>query len=65
MGCLFCVVEFILSDDRDAKLGKPYHEDGDHSMYTELNMQKRAKLKENRSVADAIARYTAHPAISH
>ena len=63
MGCFFCVVEFILSEDRDAKLGKPYHEDGDPSMYTELNMQKRAKLKENRSVADAIARYTAHPAL--
>ena len=63
MGCLFGVVEFLLSEDRDAKLGKLYHDDGDPSMYTELNMQKMAKLKENRSVADATARYTAHPAL--
>eukprot|EP00906_Rhabdomonas_costata_P031712 RCo044757 len=51
-------VELILSEDRDSKLGKPYHEDGDPSMYTEQNLQKRARLKENSSVVDAITRFS-------
>jgi hypothetical protein len=51
-------VEFVLSADRDERLSKPYHECGNPSMYTQQNLQKRAKLKDNNAVIDALTRFS-------
>jgi len=51
-------VDFLLDDQRDATLGKPYHECGDPRMYTPECLQKRAALKRNPAVKDSIARFS-------
>eukprot|EP00667_Euglena_gracilis_P015348 EG_transcript_15945 len=50
-------VDFILADDRDSKLVQPYHECGDPRMYTPELLRKRALLKKNAAVQDAISRF--------
>eukprot|EP00998_Keelungia_sp_KM082_P009385 NODE_5562_length_690_cov_164.660746_g5539_i0.p1 GENE.NODE_5562_length_690_cov_164.660746_g5539_i0~~NODE_5562_length_690_cov_164.660746_g5539_i0.p1 ORF type:complete len:196 (-),score=33.74 NODE_5562_length_690_cov_164.660746_g5539_i0:25-612(-) len=50
-------VEFVLSQDRDAKLPKPYHECGNTKMYTPENLSKRAALRHNDAVKGALDRF--------
>ena len=48
-------IKFLFDALRDITAEKPYHEDGDHEMYTDENLEKRKKLKEDPEVSKAIA----------
>ena len=47
-------MQYVFQPSRDHFPAKPYYEDGDPSMYSENNMQKRDDLKDSPSVRGAI-----------
>ncbi len=48
---------YIFKANRDVFPAKPYNEDGNPEMYTEANKKKRADLRHNQTVLDAITKF--------